>query len=263
MTMNADTTLERFLDYSARLTANAAADPDVLGLVLVGSTAETFRVDEWSDHDFFWVVKNGVGERYRTDLSWIPNIESAVLQPRETDHGLKVVFDNGRVLEFAVFEDSELELAGLNAYDVAVDKTNIAERCVALAAKSADQPAFEWAKEFELFLSLILIGVGRARRGELLIAGQFIRSYVLNHLLGLIRAAHAPVPGTEGKEDNLNRFRRFEVQYPSLGRRIENAMQKDIDAAALDLVNIAAELRPMSDRETTQVASIKARLGWI
>jgi hypothetical protein len=70
------------------------------------------------------------------------------------------------------------------------------------------------------------------------------------------------VPGTEGKEDNLNRFRRFEVQYPSLSRRIENAMQKDIDAAALDLVNIAAGLRPMSDRESGQVAAIKARLGW-
>lgn len=260
--MNADTTLERFLDYSARLAANADADADVLGLVLLGSTAETFRVDEWSDHDFFWVVKNGEGERYRNDLSWIPDIESAVLHPRETAHGLKVVFTDGRVLEFAVFEDSELELAGLNAYAVPVDKTNIAERCAALAKKSADQPAFDWAKEFELFLSLILIGVGRARRGEVLIAGQFIRSYVLNHLLGLIRSAHAPVPGTEGKQDNLNRFRRFEVQYPSLSRRIENAMQKDIDAAALDLVNIAAGLRPMSDRESGQVAAIKARLGW-
>ena len=39
MSMNADTTLERFLDYSERLTANARADDDVLGLVLVGSTA--------------------------------------------------------------------------------------------------------------------------------------------------------------------------------------------------------------------------------
>ncbi len=262
MTMNADTTLERFLDYSARLTANAVADDDVLGLVLVGSAAETFRVDEWSDHDFFWVVKNGLGEKYRQDLSWIPDIESAVLHPRETDHGLKVVFDDGRVLEFAVFEDQELENAALNAYDLAVDKTNLAERCAAFAAKAKARPEFDWPKEFELFVSLILIGAGRARRGEVLVAGQFIRSFALRNLLGLIRAAHAPVPGTESKEDNLDRFRRFEVQYPSLGRRIENALQKELDAAALDLLNIAAELRPMSVREAKQIATVKQRMGW-
>ena len=262
MSMNADTTLEHFLDYSRRLTANAQADPDVLGLVLVGSTAATFRVDEWSDHDFFWVVKNGLGEKYRNDLSWIPDIEQAVLHPRETQHGLKVVFEDGRVLEFAVFEDSELAEAQLNAYEVPVDKTDLTERCKAFAARATNAPAFDWPKEFELFVSLILIGSGRARRGETLVAGQFIRSFALRNLLGLIRAAHAPVPGTESKEDNLDRFRRFEAQYPSLARRIENALQKDLDAAALDLLNIAAELRPLSDREAKQIATVKRRMGW-
>jgi hypothetical protein len=96
-----------------------------------------------------------------------------------------------------------------------------------------------------------------------LIAGQFIRSYALRNLLGLIRDAHAPVPGTEAKQDNLDRYRRFEIQYPSLGRRIENALQKDLDAAARDLVEIAEGLRPLSDREAAQVAAVRGRLGWV
>lgn len=254
--------LENFIGYTSRLIANAEQNDDVLGLVLVGSTADTSRVDEWSDHDFFWVVKAGLGEKYRTDLSWIPDIEFAVLHPRETAHGLKVVFNDGRVLEFAVFEDAELELAALNAYAVPVDKSNLSARCAVLAAKSAQVVAFDWAKEFELFLALILIGVGRARRGEVLIAGQFIRSYCIHNLLGLIRAAHAPVPGTESKEDNLNRFRRFEQQYPSLSRRIENACQKDLDSAARDLVSILEGLRPASDSELRQISVIRNRLGW-
>jgi len=256
--------LDRFLAYSERLAANAEADPDVIGLVMVGSAAETFRADEWSDHDFFWVVKPGLGEKYRNDLSWIPDIESAVLHPRETAHGLKVVFDDGRVLEFAVFEDAELELAGLNAYAVAVDKQDILARCVAIQKRTSDNASkpFDRAKEFELFLSLLLIGSGRARRGEVLVAGQFIRSYCLGNLLGLIRDALAPVPGTESKQDNLDRYRRFDFQYPSLSRRIENALQKDLDSAAQDLLEIAVGLRPLTDREQTQVAAVKKRLGW-
>lgn len=255
-------TLDKYLEYSDRLAANAAADENVVGLVLVGSAAETFRADEWSDHDFFWVVKNGEGERYRADLSWIPDIETAVLSPRETAHGLKVVFSDGRVLEFAVFEDSELELASLNAYAVAVDKTNIAQRCGLIHERSSVVTEFDWAKEFELFCALLLIGAGRARRGEVLVAGQFIRSYALRNLLGLIRSALAPVPGTESREDNLDRFRRFEIQYPSLGRRIEDALQKDLDAAAASLLTIASELRPLSEREALQVATVRKRMGW-
>ena len=261
--MSSTFSIERFLDYSSRLAASAEGIDEVIGLVLVGSAADTSRADEWSDHDFFWIVKNGLGEKYRTDLSWIPDIEKAVLHPRETQHGLKVVFDDGRVLEFAVFEDSELELAALNAYAVAVDKTDIAARCDAIAQRSAAQPEFKWSKEFELFLALILIGTGRHRRGETLEAGQFIRSYALRNLLGLIRAAHAPVPGTETKEDNLDRFSRFEVQYPSLGRRIESALQSDLNTAARELLHIAEDLRPLTDLEQKQLHAIRARLGWL
>ena len=115
--MNADTTLTRFLEYSDRLAANAEADANVIGLIFLGSAADHSRVDEWSDHDFFLMVKTGFGEQYRNDLSWIPDIEQAVLHPRETDHGLKVVFADGRVLEFAVFEDAELELASVTRGD--------------------------------------------------------------------------------------------------------------------------------------------------
>ena len=77
-----------------------------------------------------------------------------------------------------------------------VDKTDLTPRLEAIETRSRASAAkpFDRAKEFELFLALILIGTGRHRRGETLIAGQFIRSYALRNLLGLIRDAHAPVP---------------------------------------------------------------------
>jgi hypothetical protein len=255
-------TAEGFAEYSLRLVESAEADPSVIGLVLVGSTAETYRVDEWSDHDFFWVVKDGVGERYRQDLSWVPDIDDAVLHPRETAHGLKIVFENGHVLEFAVFEEQELPLAGINSFAVPVDKSNILEVVTGLAAKSRDIRPFNWDAEFELFLSLLLIGVGRYRRGEILIAGQFIRSHCLNHLLGLVRANEEPKPGFTDLEDSFNRFRRFDFQYPGLALRIEDALQGNVEESAQVLLGLAIELKPLTDRAERQVFAIKNRLGW-
>jgi hypothetical protein len=256
-------TVERFADYSLRLIKSAENDPSVLGLVLLGSTAETHRVDEWSDHDFFWVVKNGVGEKYRQDLSWIPDIENAILHPRETAHGLKIVFVDGHVLEFAVFEEQELPLAGVNSFAVPVDKTNILEVITRLAATSREDRPFNWDDEFELFLTLILIGVGRYRRGEILIAGQFIRSHCLNHLLGMIRVIQAPKAEFLRVEDSFNRFRRFDFQYPELAMRIEQALHQNVEECAALLLTLAIELKALTHRSERQIFAIKNRLGWI
>lgn len=260
--MTEHTLLEKFKNYSDRLSANASANDEVIGLVFLGSAADHSRVDEWSDHDFYLVVKNGLGEKYRNDLGWIPDIEHAILTPRETAHGLKVVFDDGRVLEFAVFEDNELELSAANHWMVSVDKQAITERMQKIAERSRPVGSPEFSTEFELFLAQLLIGVGRFRRGEVLTAGQFIRSYIVKRLITLTRLAHAPVPGSESKEDNLDGFRRFELQYPSIARRIEDAMQATVETAAQQLLKIAIDLRPLSDRETQQVEAIRQRLSW-
>jgi hypothetical protein len=250
-----------FLEYSDALAASAEQHADVLGLVLVGSAADTDRVDEWSDHDFFLIVKVGVGEDMRHDLSWLPNHEDVVIVARETAHGLKVVYRNGHVLEFAVFEDPELELASVNYWAVPVDKTNITLRVQALEAKTHESP-FEEEKEWGLFLALILIAVGRARRGEVLIAGQAIRSYYLKHVLGFVRDRRKPAVGTEGLEDNLDRFRRFEKQYPTEAARIESILQLPVEESAREQLEFVLSLGGFSEMQLDQTAVVKNRLGW-
>ena len=176
-------TLDLFLEFEAELSANLQAHPDVLGLVFVGSAADHSRFDEWSDHDFFVITENERAEALRQDLSWLPNASEIAIRPRETAHGLKVVYRDGHVLEFAVFENRELEIAAANAFLVTVDKTgDIQSRMQALADKTAAESMknnvteFNAEREYELFLCQLLIGVGRARRGEVLIAGQHVRS---------------------------------------------------------------------------------------
>lgn len=252
---------EWYHDFSEQLTKNIQDRPDTLGLVLVGSTSDTARVDEWSDHDFFVVTREGEAEHLRQDLSWLPYSDEIAWSPRETAHGLKVVYEFGHVLEFAVFDDSELELAKVNAATVTVDKTNIGERIDVMRVASVPaQP--NWDAELDLLLTHILIGVGRARRGEVLIAGQHTRSYLLGHFLGLMSSWVDAAPGTSQTEDNLNRFRRFELRFPELGARVEAALQLDVEAGARAIL----ELLEAIDKEPAHLAKfslVRNRLGWV
>ncbi len=262
--MTSNQLLDEFVDFSNRLRDSLAKRSEVIGLVLVGSTADLARVDEWSDHDFFVVTKNQTAESLRKDLSWLPDFDAISMHPRETAHGLKVVYGNGKVLEFAVFDDSELEQAGANAYNVTLDRADIAKRMAAIANRS-NPKAYDFDTEFEIFLTQLLIGIGRARRGETLIAGQFVRSYCLNRVLGFMRAWVKPLPGTESKEDNLDRFRRFEQQYPELGAEIESILQQPVEAAGKHLLSLVLRVGEdkLSAQQLSKVRIVRERFGWI
>ncbi len=250
-----------FLEFIAHFSASVQENSEVLGLVLVGSTAETFRADEWSDHDFFLIVKQDRGEIFRNDLSWLPSSENIAFAARETDHGLKVVYTDGRVLEFAVFENKELELASVNTWAVPVDKTNITERVQAIQARTQPR-TFTLEQEWNLFLATILIAVGRARRGELLIAGQGVRTRALNHVLGLMRLAHSPRNNTDSMEDNLDRFRRVEIQYPEEARILNEISEMPVEVGAQALLDFIIRLKVLDEQQLSLANVLRTRLGW-
>ena len=250
-----------FLAFIEDLSESAQDNPDVLGLVLVGSAAETFRADEWSDHDFFLIVKPSQGERFRNDLSWLPSPTEIAFSPRETDHGLKVVYRNGHVLEFAVFEDKELELASVNTWEVPIDKTNITERVKAIQARTNPRP-FILEDEWALFLATILIAIGRARRGELLIAGQGIRTRALNHALGLLRASKSPLDQTTELEDNLDRFRKVETQYPEEAKILNEISELPVEESARAILQFVINLGVLNEVQLSWADVLKNKLGW-
>ncbi|MFM6977173.1 MAG: hypothetical protein ACKOWR_00385 [Micrococcales bacterium] len=254
--------LESFLKFSEQLKSSLASRPAVIGLVFVGSTADTSRVDRWSDHDFFVITKPGEAESLRTELSWLPNHQDIVISPRETAHGLKVVYRNGHVLEFAVFEDSELELASANAFLVAIDRGNIGQRMAAIAERSGRTTDFD--DEFGLLLSHFLIAVGRYRRGEVLTAGETIRGTCVNHLLGLIRSQINPKAGTEKATDNLNRLRRFELQYPNIAARLSGILMLQVEDCARAQYELLVELigPKFTDRQQEQAKVVSELLAW-
>ncbi|MEY3561122.1 MAG: hypothetical protein RL068_274 [Actinomycetota bacterium] len=253
--------LDKFLQFQQAMVEKLKSKEHVVGLMFAGSSADTTRADQYSDQDFFLVVDDGHGEAFRQDLSWLPNSEDIVIAPRETDHGLKVVYQNGDLLEFAVFENQDLDqpwLAVGTDYKVVLENKNISERLAVAAKRSLPKPENRQIN-YELFLSLILIGVGRARRGELIAAEQHIKSYAMNFALRLIRQSR---PVGSPRLDTLNSYRRFEQDYPVQGKTIADLMLQPTEASARQLCEVVIAEIAASDKELAQYRVVANRLGW-
>lgn len=239
--------LTEYNRFTEELRLKLAGDDRVLALVALGSMAQQdYQPDEWSDHDFFVITIQGVQEDMRRDLSWLPRADEIVFHFRETEHGVKALYTNGHLLEFAVFNESELQVARLNRYQVLLDKAGIAPRLEELALATQDFVAHSQTdpnKRFAEFLMNIFVGVGRRARGERLSGRQFIKTYALTHLLHMLAEF---VPSADVQLlDNLDPFRRFEFVYPALGAELNHILAQDTLSAADGLITLAArELRP-------------------
>lgn len=248
--------------FTARLLAQAQRDDQVLGLVAMGSMAAPQRRDRWSDHDFAWIVRTGSQEGYRQHLDWLPDADQIVLTLRETEHGLKVFYANGHLIEFAVFDLEELGRARANDYAVLLDRADITARMQQVLA-ATEPPPLDLAHELAHVLSLIQVGTGRYARGEQLSGHIFIKSYALGHLLRLLAGL---LPSEQvARLDNLDAFRRFEQVEPRLGAELNELLLRDVPACAAGLLDlIERELRPrLADFPEAALAALRQHLASI
>ncbi len=226
---------------TATLLDKLTRDHRVIGLVALGSMAEQdYLPDRWSDHDFFVVVKSGEQEAFRVDLSWLPYFEEIVFSYRETAHGLKLVYASGHLLEFAVFDTAELQLAKVNRFRVLLDRGNIIQQLKEIqkaTTRSNQESLSDDTYLFGQFLTNLLVGTGRYNRGEKLSGHQFVKSSALKYLITLLEK-YLPSPSL-AVLDNLDPLRRFEIPFPSLGQELNNILQKDTSLAAREMLQLA------------------------
>jgi len=227
--------------FTESLRERLAADPRVLGLVALGSMAEQGTApDAWSDHDFFVITRPGDQESFRSDLSWLPDADALAFHYGETAHGVKALYADGHLLEFAVFDPEEMRVARVNRYRVLLDRERIEERLAELAAESARGSGTARSADRYLlgqFLTALLVGVGRDARGERLAGQHLVRGAALPPLLALL-AKHVR-PGREAALDDLDSLRRFETAYPSLGAEIHRALEERPARTASLLLRLA------------------------
>jgi len=225
--------------FADQLTANLQARPEVLGLVAVGSFA--VGADRYSDHDFFVIAPPDATEALRGDRTWLPAHERLVIAIRETQHGIKAVYDDGHLVEYAVFTPDEIALARLNRTRVLFDRADVAARIARTVETTRVAVRDEAHTDGWLvgqFLATLLIGVSRHRRGERLAAIEFVHGLALRFLLMLI-ARHVP-PDSPGVLDDLNPYRRVERAYPALGAELDAIIARgDLEAVARGLFELA------------------------
>jgi hypothetical protein len=258
--MTSEDTLTRFIKYSESLTESCIQNPKIIGLVLVGSTAETERVDQWSDHDFFVLTEAGDQEALRQDLSWLPNAKSIAFWFRETEHGLKVVYDTGDVLEFAIFDCNELSGCMVNHHRLAYGHEDVKKALDIAKNRLPEVVVGDDLADFHHFLSVLVIQVGRARRGEILTAGQGIRGTAATALLKVFTRR---LP-SDTRLDKLDVSRRFEFAHPKIGKLIAEALEQDPESAARELLEISIEhLEPLwNEYPMAAVHVVKDVLSW-
>ena len=252
----------RFEAFLRAVEANLADRDDVVGVVGMGSTAERDRVDEWSDHDVAVITRDGRQHVYRPAGAWLPDPERIALEVHEHHGGVKVVYDEGHVVEYGVASLDELGGWAANAFEVLLDRGGVAETMIEVAGRPAPEGTPDLEREIGLVLALALIGVGRARRGEVLSANSLVRGAAVTALLRAV-AARIP-PETGARLDSLDPARRFESAYPAIARRVDAALARDVESCARALVDLLVELFGTGEPGVPPraLAALRNRLGW-
>jgi hypothetical protein len=242
------------------LVAAARARPEIVGLVGFGSTAERSRADEWSDHDLAVITTPGTEPPLRHELDWLPHPERIALAVVDGHDAVSVITDAGEVLEFGVATLEDFAGWAGNRAEVLLDRGGVAAVVESMLEHPAPSASVDVGQETRIALVKLLVGAGRARRGELLTANRNIRGEALEHLLAAWAAA---LPGDRRALDSLDPHRRFETVHPQLAARVDRALRLDPEAVARALLELAEEtLGHRHDFPAAGVAAIRRRLGW-
>jgi lincosamide nucleotidyltransferase B/F len=212
------TLLLRRLDEIGQALAETGEGLALLGLGSVG--AELERLDEYSDLDFFAIVKDGCKPRFLSNTDWLNRPCPVVYLFANTVDGFKYLYDDGIFCEMAVFEPHELVAIPFAAgrivwRDPAFNTALLNPTTLQREARPA-----EWL--LGEALTNLYVGLGRYHRGEKLSAQRFIQHYAVDRVLELAPyTAHAEnIPA-----DAFTPERRFEARYPALAAHLPDFVQ--------------------------------------
>ena len=198
--------LQRLDDIGVSLASTGKA----LALIGLGSVGvELNRLDDYSDLDFFVVVKDGYKEEFITSLDWLARARSISFAFKNTPDGYKVLFDDDIYAEFAVFELHELENATYTEGRIVWKDDAFDERW--RIPKKHPVPWRPESKEWLIgeIVTCLYVGLCRLRRGEQLSAWRFVQGHAFTLLLELIEYDQA-----DSGMDAFSKERCFEQRHP-------------------------------------------------
>lgn len=197
--------------------------PTALALIGLGSVGlERDRLDQYSDLDFFVIVKSGSKPHYLNDLTWLTDIAPVAYSFANTQDGCKLLYEDGVFCEFAIFEETELEQAAFTPGKIIWKAPGVSETIS--QPKQFHQAAPSKTSEWLLgeALTNLYIGLQRDHRGEKLSAMRFIQSYAFDRILELSIQIET---ATDAPQDPFSPERRYEQRYPHTAQLLPSFLQ--------------------------------------
>lgn len=247
----------QFDNYTERLRASLESIREVLGLVVLGSTADSTLRDEWSDHDFWIITEVGAQAALLEDLTWLPDYQNIALTVKHLPHGRTIIFRNRHKVEFAIFDATEVGSGKVDRYRVLIDRDRVAQLTAAVDEETRRQAQAK-PDALENLCVILWSACERHMRGELLSARQYLDGFAIDRLLSLISNTE---PGDKRK-DVLDARRRLEQRSPELAAELMAVRAQPVPEAALQLLEIAErELKPKAP--TLAWEKVTMVQGWI
>lgn len=195
--------------------ASLSKRENALALIGLGSVGlELARLDDFSDLDFFAIVKTGSKNDFLNDLTWLTDILPVAYFFKNTHDGYKFLYEDGIFCEFAVFDEEELKQAVFPAGRVVWKAKGVNED---IAIPRIPPQGYNKNHTVEWMLGEALtnlyVGLMREQRGETLSAMRFIQGYAVDRILELAAKIHK---AEAVHIDPFNTERRYEARYPDM-----------------------------------------------
>lgn len=207
----------------------------VLAVLALGSCGkERDRLDEFSDLDFFVIVKDGYKNQFLNHLDWLSSIKPIEFSYQNTVDGHKVMFVDGVFCEFAIFETGELSEIPFAEGEIIWKEDGFDAELCKPSYKKHDYHDNNWL--IGEILTTIYVGLGRYKRGEKLSAYFLIQHRCVERLVSLLRM-NSNVNNLnldlfnesrrfEGNfQNNIEEFSRFMLGYDNTLESAENIMK--------------------------------------
>jgi lincosamide nucleotidyltransferase B/F len=213
---------QRLLDRLAAIGQSLKNSGDGLALLGLGSVGvETARLDEYSDLDFFVIVKNGCKRRFIDNLDWLTSIQPVAYYFQNTVDGYKLLYDDGIYCEFAVFEREELSAIPFAGGQIIwQDDSFDASVCTPRNRSQPEAQPVEWM--LGEALTNLYVGLCRYHRSEKLSAASFIQTYAIHQIINLAPHIYAE---EASHKDRFDSERRFEQRFPAIAAHLSEFMQ--------------------------------------
>jgi len=198
-----------------------------LAILALGSCGiERDRLDQYSDLDFFAIVRDGYKERYIGNLDWLEDVAPIGYRFRNTQDGYKLLYEDGVFCEFAVFEKWELKNIPYSEGSV-VWRDEHFDEAVSFATGTVKPESKEIDVDYLVgeALTNLYVGMGRFRRGEKYSALRFVQTYAVDRITELMIYENQQNLKQSSMADRFDLSRRMEKSYPGTGPVLAQFMQ--------------------------------------